>query len=791
MEGSPVAVPLLIRRPRPAAAGQQDTLAARYPVWVRWLVMAAFTLAFVGWLNEAWLFLWKSPIWLNRYTEYAIILGFGVWRIAAERNRYTRRRLIILVGVVTIFWWLIPWLSPFFEPYVGYLWAQPVFPALHTPGTLTFLLVLALVFLFGRRVICGFGCPCVGIRETVGFAYRDRTLRGTWVWRLRHVKWLFFVWYVAVMVATQFPPSGWTVTLVGMFGLTVGLTYFGSFFLVPLTGNRFYCRYLCPYGATFGLLNHAGFYGVSMERDTCIDCRRCDQACDMGIPVWQQGRAHGRITGLEDCMGCARCVVACPTDALRLHDVRDHLLQNRAPRNASRLLGESPVARAQRQTPVPRSAAARLADWNEALPALDLAAAQAQAARCLDCGVPGCRNACPLANPIPDWLAAAAAGDWKVAAERVHEHSALPEVCARLCPQERLCEGACARSGMEGAVTIGAIERVAAEQALALGWRPAAPACRDGRRVAVVGAGPAGLACAERLNRAGVQVDVYEKSPVVGGLLATGVPTFKLDRTVLARRQALLEQAGIRFHLGTAIDRERLDVLLTEHDAVFLGLGAQRPRSVGLAGQDLPGVHQALDWLAAVNAGRCEDLAGRHLLVLGGGDTAIDCARAARRLGARVTLAYRGPEARLRASAKEAALAREEGVAFAFEHAPVAIACAPDADGLTVDFAGCGEQTVNRVVIAFGQQPAPPPWLADYGIALESDGRIRVDEQGRTNRHQVYAGGDNTLGPDLAVTAMAAGRRAADAILADTRRVLPSPRRSAQRVGEAACQAVG
>jgi hypothetical protein len=176
--------PSLVRTPRPADASCQDTQAALYPAWVRALTMAAFTLAFLGWLNESWLFLWESPIWLNRYTEYAIILAFGLGRIHAERNRHTRKRLILLVSVVTALWWLIPWLTPFFEPYVGFLWAQPVFPALHTPGTLSFILVLTLVFLFGRRVICGFGCPCVGIRETVGFAYRGRTLRGPWVWRL-------------------------------------------------------------------------------------------------------------------------------------------------------------------------------------------------------------------------------------------------------------------------------------------------------------------------------------------------------------------------------------------------------------------------------------------------------------------------------------------------------------------------------------------------------------------------------------------------------------------------------
>ena len=760
----------LVREARPAPSSRQDTLASSYPWWVRVLAMAAFTLAFLGWLNESWLFLWDSPIWLNRYTEYAIILAFGLWRIRAEQNAYTRKRLIILVAVVTVFWWLIPWLTPFYEPYFGYLWSQPVFPALHTPGTLTFLLILTLVLLFGRRVICGFGCPCVGIRETVGFAYRDRTLRGPWIWRLRHVKWLFFAWYVGVMVATQFPPSGWTVTLVGLFGLTVALTYFGSFFLVPLTGNRFYCRYLCPYGATFGLLNHAGFYGVEMEREQCIDCRRCEQACDMGIPVWEQGKTHGRITGLEDCMGCARCVVACPTDALALRDVRDHILPGRR-RDASRLLGQPPVPAMARRAPEPRPAAERGVDWSEAVPTLTTARAAEQAARCLDCGVPGCRSGCPLGNPIPDWLAAVAEGDWATAGERVHAFSPLPEICARLCPQERLCEGACARTGMEGAVTIGAIEQAAAEQALSAGWRPPAAPRRNGRRVAVVGAGPAGLACAERLNRAGVEVTIYERGGTIGGLLSTAVPSFKLDPALLERRRGLLEASGIRFRLHTPVDAERMAGLLAHNDALFLGLGAQRSRRVELPGLGLTGVQQALDWLAAVNDGRGKDLAGRTVLVLGGGDTAMDCARSARRLGARVRVVYRGPDGCLRAAAKEVALAREEGVEFLFDHAPEAFLGADRLE--SVRFAGGEVLSADLAVLAFGQQPDPPPWLAGLDVGLEPDGRIRVDGNGRTGHPQIYAGGDNTHGPGLAVTAMAAGRRAAEGILANIAQQLP------------------
>jgi glutamate synthase (NADPH) small chain len=758
----------LIRTPRPADPSSQDTLAARYPAWVRVLVMAAFTLAFLGWLNESWLFLWESPIWLNRYTEYAIILAFGLWRIHAERNRYTRKRLIILVSVVTALWWLIPWLSPFFEPYVGFLWAQPVFPALHTPGTLSFVLVLTLVLLFGRRVICGFGCPCVGIRETVGFAYRAKTLRGPWVWRLRHVKWLFFVWYVLVMVATQFPPNTWTVSLAGAFGLTLGLTYFGSFFLIPLTGNRFYCRYLCPYGATFGLLNHAGFYGVEMDQGRCIDCRRCDQACDMGIPVWEQGKAHGRITGLEDCMGCARCVVSCPTDALTIRDVRN-LFQPGVRRDASRLLGAPPVAPSARE-PIPdRPVGERLGDWRETHAEPELALLARQAARCLDCGVPGCRNACPLGNRIPDWLAAAAAGRWAEAAEIAQATNPLPEVCGRLCPQHRLCEGGCARGHMEGAVTIGTVEGSILDRALAAGWTPPGPpAHRTGQRAAVIGAGPAGLACAERLNAAGWTVTVYDRNREIGGLLATGVPPFKLDKSLLARRRAWLKGAGVRFELGIAVDGARAHRLAAEHDVLFLGLGAQSPRVVALLGQDKAGVLDALGFLAAVNAGQSPDLRGGRVLVLGGGDTAMDCARSALRLGAAVTLAYRGEESRLRASPSEAQAAREEGVRFLFDHRPLAILGDDGLDAVAFDTPG-GERRVacDRVIPAFGQQAAPPDWLADLGVETDAEGRIRCNAEGRTANPRIYAGGDASQGPDLVVTALSAGRRAAAAILAD------------------------
>ncbi len=302
-------------------AGRQLSLAGRYAPWVQLLSLCAFSLAFLGWFNESYLFWWDTPIWLNRYTEYVIILMFGIWRIGAERNPYTRKRLIVLVSCVTVLWWLIPWAFPFFEPYVGFLGAQPVFPAIHTPGTVTFFLVLGAVFLFGRRVICGWNCPCVGIRETVGFPFRHVTPRGKWAWRLRHTKWFFFILYVIAGAAVILPLNSWTATFLGVFGMLVVLPYFASMLLSPVIGNRGYCRYLCPYGATFGALNRVGFFRIDFDPETCNDCGVCSQVCDMGIPVLELGRRKGKID-VADCMGCGRCATECTKNSLAFIDVR-------------------------------------------------------------------------------------------------------------------------------------------------------------------------------------------------------------------------------------------------------------------------------------------------------------------------------------------------------------------------------------------------------------------------------------------------------------------------------------
>jgi glutamate synthase (NADPH/NADH) small chain len=772
----------LPRAPRDAGAFRQDSLPSRYSAGVRALSMLAFGYVAFAFVNERFLHWFgradgAAPLWLSHWTEYTVILVFGVWRTVAERNPYTRKRLGFLTGAVAVFWWIIPDYLRLPEPYIGALPGQPVFPQLHAPGTLTFFAILLLVLLFGRRVVCGWNCPCVGIRETVGFAFREKTLRGSAAWNRRHTKWFFFALYMAAFALIMFSATAYVSPFYSGFLALVGVTYFGSFFIAPLTGNRFYCRYLCPYGATFGLLNHIGYYGIRMDRNACIDCRRCEQVCDMGIPVWQQGKDHGRVTGLEDCMGCGRCVVSCPTDALEFRDVRNEFLPKLRMDGSYLLRRSSPPEIAPRVEPPKRAASVRREDWQEDCQPLGLTEAMAQARRCLDCGVPGCQNACPLHNRIPEWLQALGKGDVEAAAAISHSTSNLPEICGTVCPSHRLCEGACTLNARGGPVIIGALERFITEEALRRGWKPPGrkgPA--KGRTVAVVGAGPAGLACADELNQSGFDVTVFDKRDEIGGLLTYGVPSFKLDKAAIVRRRRLLEEAGIRFFLGVDVDAEQLQRLIETNDAVFLGSGAQRPRVTDLSGRGLSGVIDGLAYLCVLNAGRLHAapaapaMSGKRVLVLGGGDTAIDCARSAVRQGAGgVTVAYRrGPE-RMRASPKEIAAAREEGVAFAYHSKPEAFVGRDKLQGIRFnDGTGVDGQVCacDVAIVAFGQEADDKGWLERLEIATDEHGYIVADENGATTHPRVFVGGDNSHGPDLVVTAVAAGRRASLGILA-------------------------
>lgn len=757
--------PTLIHQHRVQSASWQDSLPSSYRLPVQIICLSAFMLAFIGWLNESWLYWFESPIWLNRYTEYAIILGFGIWRIQAEQNPYTRKRLMVLVGVVTGFWWLIPWLIPFVEYHVGYLWNPPIFPAIHTPGTLTFFLVLGLVYLFGRRVVCGWGCPCVGIRETVGFSFRNKTLRGKWAWRLRHTKWFFFTGYMMVLALTLFSPNAWSVSFVGLFYLVIAMIYFGSFFITPITGNRFYCRYICPFGATFGLLNHAGYYDIMMDKDKCIECKRCEQVCDMGIPVQHQGKAFGQITGIEDCMGCARCVISCPTNALEIRDIRNQFRPSLR-QDASYLLKQDTTTESPRGIIAKRPDANQ--DWYEADLMPDINWIKQQASRCLDCGEPGCRNACPLQNRIPDWLKAAATGDIISAAAITHETNPFPEICGQLCPQHALCEGHCTRSKLEGAVNIGKIEHAVNKIASESGWCfPIKTARPNPYKIAVIGAGPSGLACAQRLIQHGIGVTVYDRNHQIGGLLATGIPSFKLNKEVLNHRQTLYEEAGIVFKLGYEIDEPMLQQIKTGYDAIHVATGAQNPRDIQLPGSHLPEVWQAIDFLALTNLKKAPDLVAKKVLILGGGDTAMDSVRCAIRLGAAATqVAYRQSQPQMRAALKEQQAALDEGAEFLFNHQPIAILGDQHVTGVYFKTPSSDQKIqTDRVILAFGFYPEPPAWLSGLGVHTNHQGQIDINHNGQTNHQHIYAGGDNTHGPDMVVTAIAAGLRAADGII--------------------------
>ncbi len=465
---------------------------------------------------------------------------------------------------------------------------------------------------------------------------------------------------------------------------------------------------------------------------------------------------------------------------------------------------------AQRRMPEKVPLEARLAgDWGELYGRFDQAGAALQAGRCLDCGNPYCEAKCPVHNHIPDWLRLVEEGRILEAAALCHETNPLPEMCGRVCPQDRLCEGACTLEDGFGAVTIGAIEKYIVDTAFAQGWRPDLSKVRPtGRRVAVVGAGPAGLACADRLARAGIAATVFDRYEQIGGLLQFGIPPFKLDKQVIATRRAVLEGMGIGFRTGVEVGTDLpLERLLDEYDAVFLGLGAYRYTDGGLPGQDLPGVVPALPFL--VQNGRIAtgqdpqgrpvagwerhvplpEVRGRRVVVLGGGDTGMDCVRSAVRLGAAsVTCAYRRDEADMPGSAREVANAREEGVRFLFNRQPVAIVDdghgrvtgvrvvetrlgEPDARGRRAAEPVPGSESVigaDVVIIAFGFSPSVPDWLRAAGVEVQANGRIVTGGPGRlpcqTSHDRLFAGGDCVRGADLVVHAVREGRDAAASI---------------------------
>jgi glutamate synthase (NADPH/NADH) small chain len=452
-----------------------------------------------------------------------------------------------------------------------------------------------------------------------------------------------------------------------------------------------------------------------------------------------------------------------------------------------------------RQDPEKAPARMRIYGWDEIYDEFAPDAAAEQAARCSQCGVPFCQVHCPVHNNIPDWLMLTAEGRLEEAYEVSQATNNFPEICGRICPQDRLCEGACTLNDGFGAVTIGAIEKYITDEAVKQGWKPdLSGVVPTGRRVAIVGAGPAGLACADVLTRNGVEAVVFDRQREIGGLLTFGIPPFKLEKEVVLRRRRMMEEMGIKFVLNTEIGRDiTFQQLLDEYDAVFLGMGTYTYMRGGFPGEELNGVYEALPYLIS-NINRLMgfeespeaflDMKDRRVVVLGGGDTAMDCVRTAIRQGAaRVTCVYRRDQANMPGSMREVENAKEEGIHFMWNRQPVEIVGddwvkavrvvetrlgQPDERGRRMPEPVPGsEQLVpaDAVIIAFGFRPSPAKWFSDFGIEIDDRGHVVAPVGGRfrhqTTNPKVFAGGDMVRGSDLVVTAVFDGRQAAEGIL--------------------------
>lgn len=439
-----------------------------------------------------------------------------------------------------------------------------------------------------------------------------------------------------------------------------------------------------------------------------------------------------------------------------------------------------------------RMAVERGRDFREIDLLFDERTAQEQASRCLQCPEPLCRTGCPLANRIPEWLALTAEGKFLEAAAISNLTSNMPEICSRVCPQDKLCEGACVLTARAAPIAIGAVEKFINEYALSRDAIKAARAPANGWRVAVIGSGPAGLACADQLAKEGYAVSVFESQSIPGGLLVNGIPAFKLEKSVVERRLNILRQRGVEFHLGATVGKDlTLSDLRREFDAIFLGFGAQRPKPLGIPGEELKGVFDALPFLIQKNVKGAKgfppiDVAGRRVAVLGGGDTAMDCLRTAIRCGAREAVClYRRDLANMPGSRKEYLNALEEGARFLFLTNPAGlqgnalgqvsqVRCIqmelgpPDTSGRRKprpipdsEFA----IPADVILIAFGFDPVPFPRWSDLSeIEVNDWGGVVVDENQMTNLPGVFAGGDLSRGPSLVVNAVRDGRIAAAGI---------------------------
>ncbi len=453
-----------------------------------------------------------------------------------------------------------------------------------------------------------------------------------------------------------------------------------------------------------------------------------------------------------------------------------------------------------RQTPEKRDADNRREDFDEIYRQFAAEKAAEQSARCSQCGVPFCQSHCPLHNNIPDWLKLTAEGRLREAYEMSQATNTFPEICGRICPQDRLCEGNCVieQSG-HGTVTIGAVEKYLTDMAFQEGWVDTIePATERAESVGIIGAGPGGLAAADRLRRMGFQVTIYDRYDRSGGLLVYGIPGFKLEKDVVMLRNEQLEKGGVKFKLNCNVGEDiSFDDLRAKHDAVLIATGVYKSRDLGGPGAGLDGIVQAIDYLTASNrksfgddvpefdSGEL-DAEGKNVVVIGGGDTAMDCVRTAVRQGAKsVKCLYRRDRANMPGSQREVENAEEEGVQFEWLTAPKGYTGdgsvngvkairmrlgAPDVTGRQTpeEVVGSDETLKADLAIkALGFEPEDLPrlWGTD-SLEVTRWGTIKADFRTKqTTLPGVYAVGDIVRGASLVVWAIRDGREAADAIM--------------------------
>ncbi len=453
-----------------------------------------------------------------------------------------------------------------------------------------------------------------------------------------------------------------------------------------------------------------------------------------------------------------------------------------------------------KEMPEKRDAASRARDFDEIYREFAAQKAAEQASRCSQCGVPYCQAHCPLQNNIPDWLRLTAEGRLQEAYELSQATNTFPEICGRICPQDRLCEGNCVieQSG-HGTVTIGAVEKYITDTAWEEGWiKPIHPHTERPESVGIIGAGPGGLAAADVLRRAGVQVTVYDRYDRAGGLLTYGIPGFKLEKDVVMRRNDQLREGGVQFVLDCNVGTDlTFDAIRGQHDAVLIATGVYKIREIEAPGAGAKGIVKALDYLTASNRKSFGDdvaafddgtldASGKRVVVIGGGDTAMDCVRTAIRQGAQsVKLLYRRDRANMPGSQREVQNAEEEGVEFVWLAAPKGFTGGTEVEGVMVQRMRLGQpdatgrqspeliegadyiEPADLVVQALGFEPEDLPTL--WGVEelkVTRWGTLKADFRTHaTSLPGVYAAGDIVRGASLVVWAIRDGREAADAIL--------------------------